>query len=209
MKTYLIKEIFGPTLQGEATHSGTAVMFVRFSGCNKWTGHEKDRDKAICFFCDTDFANGQKMTAEEIKEELISKSNGVSDVVISGGEPTLQLDKGLLETLQNAGFVLHLETNGSKDISDIFDLFYHVTVSPKQSREQTKIKEAHDLKLLYPTQIPGTEPEAWEGFDCFQKWIQPVDSDHRTSNLDQAIDFVLKNPDWRLSLQTHKILGVK
>lgn len=209
MKKYIVKEIFGPTLQGEATHSGTAVMFLRFSGCNKWTGLEKDRDNAICFFCDTDFANGTPMTVAEIVDELLLKNNEVTDLVISGGEPTLQIDRPLLESLIAAGFSLHLETNGSKDIGDLFDLFTHVTVSPKQSREKTKLKQAHDLKLLYPTQIPGTEPEAWEDFVCATRWLQPVDSPLANQNRQKTIDFVLRNPDWRLSLQTHKLLGVK
>lgn len=209
MKRYSVKEIFGPTLQGEATYTGQAAVFIRFSGCNRWTGKEKDRDKATCTFCDTDFDGGVLMTAQEIIDKVHAVRGKVYHVVLSGGEPTLQIDRELLEALCRESFILHLETNGSRDIGRMRELFFHITCSPKQPPAETHLPFAHDLKILYPTQIPGTEPYLWNNFSCDQKWIQPVDSAEKELNQAHAVRFVLENPSWRLSLQTHKILGVK
>jgi organic radical activating enzyme len=208
VKTYQVKEIFGPTIQGEGSYSGTAVVFLRFAGCNRWSGRAVDKPTATCWFCDTDFKGGTKMTAGDIIREL-EKLGSVRTLVISGGEPTLQLDAQLLIALKHAGFHMHLETNGSRPLGVMFDFFDHVTMSPKQAREETKLEKCHDVKLLYPPPIPDVTPEAFIDFPCDQRWLQPVwDEDVHAHEL-SACAYISANPMWRLSLQTHKIIGVK
>lgn len=211
-KTYLIKSIFGPTIQGEGSHAGAVVSFIRFSGCNRWTGRPEDKPKpnTVCWFCDTDFLGGEKLTIDEIIKRLTSLAPpGI--VVISGGEATLQIDKQLLEELNSFGFTLHLETNGSKDIGDLAKYFEHITVSPKQTLEKTHLKWAHDLKLLYPPPIEGLEPDKWTTFQTIRgNFLQPVDGPGVTvANTKMAVQYCLTNPDWRISVQVHKILGVE
>jgi len=208
LKTYLIKKIFGPTLQGEGTWTGTVVKFVRFSGCNKWNGLPKDKENSVCFFCDTDFYGGDKLTSSQIVNQL-NLLGSCKTVVLSGGEPTLQLDPELILTLKKNGYKLHLETNGSKNIDHYFDLLDHVTVSPKQPIQETKITKGHDLKLLYPPPIKNTDPHDFEKFDCVNKFIQPLEDRDWEANTKKSVDFCASNSDWRLSLQIHKILGVE
>jgi 7-carboxy-7-deazaguanine synthase len=207
VKTYKVKEIFGPTLQGEGTYSGSVVSFLRFAGCNKWTGLEKDRPSSVCSFCDTDFRGGSSLTKDEIVAKL--KDIGVTNVVISGGEPTLQLTEDLLLALFGSGFKLMLETNGSKNIDHLEHFFKHITMSPKQSFEDTKLTFAHDLKLLYPSQQPYITIEAFKEFDFKKGFLQPCMDNNYKLNLSMAIQKLYDNPRWRLSLQTHKITGVK
>lgn len=208
MKTYLIKKIFGPTLQGEGTWTGTAVKFVRFSGCNKWNGLPKGKENSVCFFCDTDFYGGDKLTSSQIADQL-NLLGPCKTVVLSGGEPTLQLDIDLILTLQKHGYKLHLETNGSKNIDLYFDLLDHVTVSPKQPPQQTNINKAHDLKILYPSPIRDVDPAKFDEFDCINKFIQPLEDKDWDANTKKSVEFCTSNPGWRLSLQVHKILGVE
>lgn len=208
MKKYLVKKCFGPTIQGEATYSGLPVKFLRFSGCNRWTGRAEDKAKAACWFCDTDFANGTLQSIDEILHELAILGM-VDNLVLSGGEPTLQIDEPLLRALVNDGYKLHLETNGSKNIDHLTSFFTHITMSPKQPIEQTKLSFCDDLKLLFPKAIPGVTPELFENFPCKQKWLQPVDEGKATTNTENAINYILNNPGWRLSVQTHKIIGVE
>lgn len=208
MRKYLIKEIFGPTLQGEGSRAGSAVKFVRFSACNRWSGNEGDRSKSVCWFCDTDFRGGERLTADEVLARLDTLGDSKT-VVISGGEATLQLDFAFLETLQRGGYRMHLETNGSREISDIEHYFEHITVSPKQSLTDTRITFAHDLKLLYPMVIDGVTPEYFESFPALNYFIQPVDGPDQSKNVALAVRYCLAHPKWRLSLQTHKILGVQ
>lgn len=209
MKTYMVKEIFGPTIQGEGTYAGTAVKFLRFAGCNKWNGRPETKAKAVCWYCDTDFYGGTKMTAPDIIQDL-DNLGPVKTLVISGGEPTLQIDEYLLTALKAAGYRLHLETNGSRPLGALRYQFFHVTMSPKQTPDKTKLEACSDLKLLYPNPIEGVTPEAFKDFPHVNKYVQPLDDEDKSkSNLEATIKFVTDNPGWRLSLQLHKILGVK
>jgi organic radical activating enzyme len=213
MRSYLIKEIFGPTLQGEGSAAGTPVYFVRFGGCNRWTGREKDRAVAFCTFCDTDFYGGTKMTASDILSKLSDiRVRSVRTVVISGGEPTLQLDRSLLESLRGAGYLIHLETNGSNDILPYVDLLAHVSVSPKQPLAETKLRWATDLKLLYPWIHPEITADQFQEYKTAHRFLQPVDSPEYSANLKATMEALHSKHEmdgYRLSLQLHKILGVQ
>lgn len=208
MKTYRVKSIFGPTIQGEGSHVGTCVLFLRFAGCNRWSGLEKDRAKSFCRFCDTDFRGGQPMTALGILLTL-KGIDGPKKVVITGGEPTLQIDEELLLTLRECGYEIHLETNGSRALGSLLPLIDHITMSPKQTREETRLERCDDLKLLFPLNHPFVTPDAFSDFPAKQRFLQPVTEDGYETNRDEAIAFIYRRPEWRLSLQTHKILGVE
>lgn len=209
MKTYMIKEIFGPTLQGEGSHAGRPVKFLRFAGCNKWSGREADRAKSVCWYCDTDFVGGSRISAAEIIYEL-EKLGPVKTVVISGGEPTLQLDVPLLEELRKFGYETHLETNGSNALGNRKSLINHITMSPKQEPELTKLEYCHDLKILFPYIRATITPEAFKYFFAENRFLQPVHSgDQYEANLARAVETLYTLTGWRLSLQLHKILGVK
>lgn len=208
MSTYRVKSIFGPTLQGEGTHAGRVVTFLRLAGCNRWTGLEKHREQSICKFCDTDFRGGEPMTAAEIVDRL-ERQSPVRCVVISGGEPTLQIDYELLSAIQQAGFEIHLETNGSNALGELRQFINHITMSPKQPIDQCKLEYAEDIKLLYPPIHPEITLEKFDSFMTNNRYLQPVwDKDYQ-ANLKATICRVLGNPDWKLSLQTHKIVGVE
>lgn len=196
----MIKEIFGPTIQGEGIYSGRVVSFLRFAGCNRWSGLESDRAKSICAFCDTDFRGGVKMTSDDIllRLEKIKTRN----VVISGGEPTLQLDSSLVEKLISSGFKVSLETNGSRAI-DYGHLIY-VAMSPKQTRAETKLLCADEVKILLPEIAPGVSPEEFSSFPAKIKYVQP----QWGTDLSQVIQRLYSLDGWRISLQTHKYLGV-
>ena len=166
MKRYKVKEIFGPTIEGEGSKAGEVVLFLRLSGCNRWSGKEEDRADSICHFCDTDFFGGELLERETIVERLRERGEQYYKdkdgneahprmfqlrVVISGGEPTLQMDYLLLRLLKESNFLIYVETNGSRRIDPkTLDLIDHLVVSPKQSEQLTKIKVCDDLKLLYP-----------------------------------------------------------
>lgn len=209
MKSYIIKEIFGPTIQGEGSQNGKPVKFLRFAGCNRWDGRLETKGAATCFFCDTDFRDGTKMTAQEIVQGL-DALGPIRHVVLSGGEPTLQIDEALVIALANSNYILHLETNGSKPLGALWRYFYHVTVSPKQGRHETKIERAHDLKLLYPPIRTDITIEEFDMFPTINKFLQPLElgGDFQKSAA-VAVEKLYQFPAWRLSLQTHKILGVK
>lgn len=208
MKKYLIKEVFGPTIQGEGTHTGTVVKFIRFSSCNRWSGRESDRAKSVCWFCDTDFRGGQMISVQDVLVEL-ARLGPCRKVVISGGEATLQLDHEFLMNLKLAGYEIHLETNGSTDISDLAHLIDHVVMSPKQPLNETRLKRCDDLKVLYPEVIPGVSPLTFDAFPARFKYVQPVDGPKTEENTDLAVSFCLENPSWKLSVQSHKLLKVK
>lgn len=209
MKTYRIKNIFGPTIHGEGLYSGSVVVFLRFAGCNRWTGLDKDRENSICKFCDTDFRGGVAMESSQILAKLLEVAPGVKRLVISGGEASLQLDVSLLHDLQDAGYTIALETNGSKDISHLRNLIDWVTVSPKQSWSETKLKEADEIKILYPPIHPEITLENFSFFDASYKFLQPVHDRDYEANLKATVCRALGNPEWRISLQTHKLLGVE
>lgn len=212
-KTYLVKEIFGPTLQGEGSHAGVPVVFLRLSKCNKWSGAPAHKPKSICNYCDTDFNGGTRMTADQIVAKLVETDDSLCRrVVISGGEPTLQLDEALLLAIKASvdpkGWEIHLETNGSNRLGEMLDLIDHITMSPKQPLAETMLEECDDLKILWPPIHPDITPEAFEGFEHGQLYLQPVMQTGYESNLIKTVDKVIEL-DCRLSLQTHKIIGVQ
>ena len=210
--TYQVKEIYF-TLQGEGAHTGRGAVFLRFAGCNLWTGREQDRDEAICQFCDTDFVGtagqgGGKFAAAEalagaVAAEWPAHGNGKPYVVCTGGEPMLQIDAGLIDALHAKGFEIGVETNGSLPAPDGLDW---ICVSPKAGAPLVQTS-GNELKLVYP-QI-GREPETLEGLDFQHFFLQPMDGQQRMANTEAAIAYCLKHPLWRLSLQTHKLIGLK
>lgn len=205
MRTYKIKEIFGPTIQGEGSTLGSVVLFLRFAGCNRWSGRPQDKHKSICHFCDTDFFGGDPKTADEIIAELNSKSETCKTVVISGGEPTLQLDLELVSQLEKAGFVLHLETNGSRELGPMLHYFDHISMSPKQSIEETKLERANDIKLLYPWISEDITKEKFEKFQHTQIYIQPL----WESDKQKTLEYIYQNQNLKLSPQLHKYLELQ
>ena len=205
---YSIKEIY-KTIQGEGAQSGRAAVFVRFSGCNLWTGREKHRSTAICQFCDTDFVgtdgvNGGKYSAEslvkKINEIWSSKENGY--IVFTGGEPMLQLDKELITECKNYNFETAIETNGTLDID--FEIDW-VCVSPKAGSELV-LKHGDELKVVYPQNEFNLDIFKDMQFTHF--YLQPMDSENKDKNTADAINYCLKDPVWKLSIQQHKLLGI-
>ena len=207
---YSIKEIYY-TLQGEGYHTGRPAVFIRFSGCNLWTGHEKDRSGAICYWCDTDFVgtngvNGGKFSVEEIVNIINSlwKINLLTDpyVVCTGGEPLLQMDDYLIQAIHKAGFEIGLETNGTMIPPNGIDW---ICVSPKTNAELI-LKNGNELKVVYPQ--CGMNPRIHEKLKFDHFYIQPMDGINQKDNIKRSEKFVLDHPKWKLSLQTHKILGI-
>ncbi len=209
---YTVREIFY-TLQGEGAHTGRAAVFCRFSGCNLWTGREEDRDRAVCKFCDTDFVGigpdgGKFLTAESLVERIStawrgSESDGARLVVCTGGEPLLQIDEVFVRCVHDAGFTMAVETNGTRHAPAGIDW---ICVSPKAGAELVQ-KTGNELKLVFPQ--PGALPDAFQdlGFDHF--FLQPMDGPQIGENTRAAIDYCMQYPKWRLSLQTHKQLGIR
>ena len=209
--SYAIKEIF-LTLQGEGAHVGRAAVFCRFSGCNLWSGREQDRATATCRFCDTDFVGtdgtlgGRYASAKELAGAIAEQWTGADAnryVVLTGGEPLLQLDAPLIEALHRRGFSIGIETNGTIDPPQGIDW---LCVSPKAGAGLA-IRQGQELKLVYPQ--PDAAPEHFAGlaFDRFS--LQPMDGPDVVENTARAIDYCLRHPQWRLSLQTHKTLGIR
>jgi 7-carboxy-7-deazaguanine synthase (Cx14CxxC type) len=211
--SYKVKEIFY-TLQGEGANTGRAAVFCRFSGCNLWTGRETDRYKAICQFCDTDFTGtygtggGHFATSAELAQKVFDtwqpKSNKLVRplVVCTGGEPLLQLDDELVEQLHKFGFEVAVETNGTKLAPKEIDW---ICVSPKAGADLI-LQTGDELKLVFP-QI-GISPEKYQHLDFKHFFLQPMDSPDQEKNILFAVEYCKTNPRWRLSLQTHKILGI-
>ena len=199
---YKVKEIFGPTIQGEGSASGTSVLFLRLTGCNRWSGRAEDKAKSVCSFCDTDFVGGDVMSAKQIAGKLASLSLTVKTVVISGGEPLLQVDENLLVELVNAGLVLHLETNGSKALKDLGQYFEHVSMSPKQPMAQTKLERCDDVKLLFPWIGPEIDYDNFKYFNSTQMYLQPV----WESDKNKILEYIYSHPDLKLSAQLHKYM---
>jgi len=212
--SYAVKELYY-TLQGEGANTGRAAVFCRFAGCNLWTGHEKDRSMAICSFCDTDFVGtngpggGHFKTATDLAravETVWSRSSQTRKckrlVVCTGGEPLLQLDEPLVLAFHNEGFELAIETNGTLLPPTGIDW---VCVSPKAGTELV-LMSGNELKLVFPQE--GAEPERFEDLIFEHYFLQPMDGVERGANTTLAIQYCLKHPQWRLSLQTHKLLGI-
>jgi 7-carboxy-7-deazaguanine synthase len=211
--SYSIKEIFY-TLQGEGANTGRAAVFCRFAGCNLWSGHEEDRASAVCRFCDTDFVGangvggGRFPTAAEVAEAVRAAWPAQAStlvrplVVCTGGEPLLQLDAELVTRFHDAGFEVAIETNGTRRAPQGVDW---ICVSPKAGAELI-LRAGHELKLIFPQ--PGAEPELYEQLDFQHFFLQPMDGPAREANTQLAVAYCLAHPRWRLSLQTHKLLGI-
>ena len=208
---YKVKEIYY-TLQGEGAHSGRPAVFCRFTGCNLWSGREEDREKAICRFCDTDFwgtdgENGGKYSAEELAQKVRSlfppSAKGQPYVVCTGGEPLLQLDEKLVDSFHNQGLEVAIETNGTIAPPENIDW---ICLSPKANTDLI-IQSGNELKLVYP-QV-GAEPEKYVDFAFDRFYLQPMDEEGKTeSNIQATLKYCLENPQWSLSLQTHKMLRI-
>ena len=210
---YSVKEIFY-TLQGEGANSGRAAVFCRFAGCNLWSGRERDRSKALCRFCDTDFRGtdgekgGKYRSAAELADRItvtwpVQTGNGVPPVVVcTGGEPLLQLDDDLVEALHARGFQVAVETNGTKPAPAGLDW---VCVSPKADQALT-IRSGNELKLVYPQ--AGAPPERFEKLDFANFFLQPMDGPEILENSRRCLDYCRTHTRWRLSLQIHKMLGI-
>ncbi len=208
--TYRIKEIFF-TQQGEGKNTGKDFIFVRFSGCNLWSGKEKNRASAICSFCDTDFygtdgINGGKYQAKDLIEKIkslwISADNQIR-VVLTGGEPLLQVDKGLISALKKENIYIAVETNGTLEAPDGIDW---ICMSPKANTE-IKLRKGSEVKVVYPQK--NLNPDNFNVLDFKNFYIQPMDSENYEDNVSQSVKYCMQNPNWKLSLQTHKILGIR
>lgn len=206
MRKYKVKEIFGPTIQGEGSHVGASVHFLRLSNCNKWSGKPEHKPKSICHYCDTDFVGGDLMTKEEIKDRFLELH--ADTVVISGGEPTLQIDEDLLRCLTGY-FDLHLETNGSRALGELLRFFTHITCSPKQPYSETRLERCDDLKILCPYIHPQITLKDFKDFERKNTYLQPVMNENYKENLRETIDKVMGTKNVKLSLQVHKIIGIE
>jgi 7-carboxy-7-deazaguanine synthase (Cx14CxxC type) len=208
--SYAVKEVF-LTLQGEGAHAGRAAVFCRFAGCNLWSGREQDRATATCRFCDTDFVGtdgtlgGRYSSAEELADTIAAQWVGAADryAVLTGGEPLLQLDTALLDALHARGFVIAIETNGTIEVPEGVDW---ICVSPKAGAELV-VRRGHELKLVYPQ--TGAQPEDFAGLAFARFSLQPMDGPDVADNTARVVDYCLRHPQWRLSLQTHKTLGIR
>ncbi|HET9428688.1 MAG TPA: 7-carboxy-7-deazaguanine synthase [Allosphingosinicella sp.] len=206
--SYAVKEIF-LTLQGEGMQAGRRAVFLRFAGCNLWTGREQDRATAECRFCDTDFVgmdgeNGGRYGAADLarKVDMIWGDGPDKLVVITGGEPLLQLDSGLIDELHDRDFRIAVETNGTIAAPDGIDW---LCVSPK-GRSEVVQRRGNELKLVWPQE--DVDPDRFAGWDFDHFLIQPKDCAQKAEALAAAIDLVMTHPGWRLSLQTHKLIGL-
>ncbi|MGW8281928.1 MAG: 7-carboxy-7-deazaguanine synthase [Gemmatimonadota bacterium] len=216
---YSVKEIYY-TLQGEGAQTGRPAVFCRFAGCNLWSGHEKDRTTAVCPFCDTDFVGtdgpggGRFATPEELALAIASawphdpddsrgeRSGARPLVVCTGGEPLLQLDEPAVRALHEAGFEVAVETNGTLPPPPGLDW---ICVSPKAGATLA-VERGHELKLVFPQE--SAPPEAFAGLAFDHFFLQPMDGPRREENTRLAVEYCLANPRWRLSLQTHKYIGI-
>jgi 7-carboxy-7-deazaguanine synthase len=209
--SYSVKEIYY-TLQGEGAQTGRAAVFLRFAGCNLWSGLERDRERAVCQFCDTDFvgtngpgggkfADGRAL-ADAVRTKWPDEAHAQPYVVCTGGEPLLQLDEALIVALHEAGFEIGIETNGTLEPPRGIDW---ICVSPKANAELV-LKQGSELKLVYPQQNAPPERYAALAFNNF--FLQPTDGPDAKENTRAATDYCLAHPQWRLSLQTHKLIGI-
>lgn len=207
---YSVKEIYF-TFQGEGFHTGRPAVFCRFSGCNLWSGREEDREEAICKFCDTDFwgtdgVNGGKYKLEELVALCIATWNKEFDqkpyIVFTGGEPALQLDNKLIKELHNNNFEIAIETNGTLELPEGIDW---VCVSPKANTEII-VTQGDELKLVYPQKENSPSEFTHLEFDHF--YLQPMDSVGQAKNTVETIKYCNLHPQWKISLQTHKLLNI-
>ena len=210
--TYSVKEMF-PTLQGEGLQAGCAAVFLRFAGCNLWSGLEKDRASAICQFCDTDFVGvdgtdgGKFASAEALatKASSLWPASSLQNklIVCTGGEPLLQLDDKLIAALHAEGFRIAIETNGTIPAPAGIDW---ICVSPKAGSQLVQLT-GDELKLVYPQ--PAAMPELFESLQFRHFLLQPMDGPDHAENTQKAIEYCMAHPQWRLSVQTHKMIGIR
>ena len=209
--SYAVKEIF-LTLQGEGAHAGRAAVFCRFAGCNLWSGREEDRASATCRFCDTDFVGtdgtlgNRYVSAEELADTVARQWTGDDCnryVVLTGGEPLLQVDAPLIAALHARGFTIAVETNGTIEAPEGLDW---ICVSPKAGAGLVQ-RRGQELKLVYPQ--ARAEPENFVGLAFERFSLQPMDGPDVIENAARAVDYCLRHPQWRLSVQTHKSLGIR
>lgn len=209
--SYAVKEIF-LTLQGEGAHAGRAAVFCRFAGCNLWSGREQDRADATCRFCDTDFVGtdgtlgGRYATTDELADAIAGQwagEHGYRYVVLTGGEPLLQVDADFIDALHARGFEIGIETNGTIEPPDGLDW---ICVSPKAGAELL-VRQGHELKLVFPQ--ADAMPAAFAGLAFERFSLQPMDGPDIAANTERAVDYCIRHPQWRLSLQTHKTLGIR
>ena len=207
--TYSVKEIF-LTLLGEGGQAGKAAVFCRFAGCNLWSGREQDRASAVCTFCDTDFvgtdgeSGGKFADASSLAAAVADRWQGDGDrlVVVTGGEPLLQLDAALIAAFKAEGFAIAVETNGTLPAPNGIDW---ICVSPKADAAVVQTR-GQELKLVWPQ--TGVDPSAFEGLDFERFYLQPMDGPKRELNTQICVAYCLSHPRWRLSVQTHKYLGL-
>ena len=198
------------TLQGEGARAGRPAVFIRFAGCNLWSGREADRASAICRFCDTRFVGepdaggGRYATAAELAGAAAAQwpGGGAPYAVCTGGEPALQLDADLIAALHGEGFEVAVETNGTLPLPPGLDW---ICVSPKAGTELA-VQSGHELKLIHPQ--PAGEPERYRGLAFEHRYLQPLEELDGTRHTEETVAYCLANPDWSLSLQQHKILGI-
>lgn len=208
--SYAVKEIFY-TLQGEGALAGTPAVFCRFAGCNLWSGREEDRQTAVCNFCDTDFVGtdgtlGGKYSAAELAGKIAKlwpSQDQYRFVVCTGGEPLLQLDQALVDALHQVHFKIAVETNGTQDAPNNIDW---ICVSPK-ANQSLRLQSGNELKLVYPQE--NVNPKDYENLSFQHFSLSPMDGPNREANTQKAIDYCLQNPRWKLSLQTHKMVGIR
>lgn len=207
---YKIKEIYY-TIQGEGFHTGRPAVFCRFSGCNLWSGLEKDRDKAVCRFCDTDFwgmdgKNGGKYDKNTLTDMILSlwptSENKNVFVVCTGGEPALQIDDELISCFHEHGIEMAIETNGTVDLPQGIDW---VCVSPKADTDII-VTKGNEIKLVFPQ--PENTPAQYESLDFDHFYLQPLDDENQLQHIRDCVSYCLGHPKWKLSLQTHKFIGI-
>ena len=212
MKVYSVKEAY-VTLQGEGAQTGRAAVFLRFAGCNLWNGLERDRAAAVCNFCDTDFVGtdgpggGKFETPAALAAHVKAlwqdgRAGGAPYIICTGGEPLLQLDTPAIDALHAAGLEIGVETNGTIKAPAGLDW---ICVRPK-ANAPLKQTTGDELKLVYPQEL--ARPERFVGLDFTHFFLQPMDSENQTANIAATTEYCLKNPQWRLSLQTHKLIGI-
>lgn len=211
---YAIKEVYY-TLQGEGAQAGRAAVFLRFAGCNLWTGREGDRARAVCQFCDTDFVGtdgtggGKFAAAARLAEHVAAywPGGGEPYVVCTGGEPALQLDRAAVDALHGAGFEVAVETNGTVPLATGIDW---VCVSPKAGSKLV-VRRGDELKLVFPQAEPEAHPERVVGLDFRHRFLQPLDAGDPAltrAHTEAAVAYCLRDPRWRLSVQMHKAVGI-
>jgi len=210
MSSYKVKEIYY-TLQGEGARTGRPAVFLRFTGCNLWSGREEDRSEAVCKFCDTDFFGmdgtlGGKYDAASLASqvnELWPTDQGKRYVVCTGGEPLLQIDEEIIDALHEHDFEIAIETNGTITVPKGIDW---ICMSPKADTEVV-VQKGNELKLVVRQQ--GLDPTMFESWDFKEFYLQPMDGPYLKEFTEWATDYCLQHPQWKLSLQTHKLLGIR